>query len=88
MRIAVLFGMAWTSLCLFYGSASGSGAFAEDVAFMEEHTPIVLLKDGDAAVAVAPDYQGRVMTSTYDGKAGPSFGWINRPVIEKGAPFG
>ena len=84
MRIAVLLGMAWTSQCLFPGLASGSGAFAEDVAFMEEHTPIVLLKDGDAAVAVAPDYQGRVMTSTYDGKAGPSFGWINRPVIEKG----
>jgi hypothetical protein len=51
---------------------------------MKEHTPIILLKDGDAAVAVAPDYQGRVMTSTFDRKAGPSFGWINRPVIEKG----
>lgn len=51
---------------------------------MKKHTPIVTLKDGDAAVAVAPDYQGRVMTSTYDYKAGPSFGWINRPVIERG----
>lgn len=51
---------------------------------MKAHTPIVLLQDGDAAVAVAPDYQGRVMTSTYDLKEGPSFGWINRPVIEKG----
>ncbi len=40
--------------------------------------------DGDAAVAVAPAYQGRVMTSTFDRKSGPSFGWINRPVIEKG----
>jgi hypothetical protein len=51
---------------------------------MKEHTPIVLLHRGDAAVAVAPDYQGRVMTSTFDRNAGPSFGWINRPVIEKG----
>ena len=51
---------------------------------MKKHTPIILLKDGDAAVAVAPDYQGRVMTSTFDDKMGPSFGWINRPVIEKG----
>jgi hypothetical protein len=24
------------------------------------------------------------MTSTFDGQTGPSFGWINRPVIEKG----
>lgn len=65
-------------------STTGSGPFADDVAFMQQHTPIVLLKDGDAAVAVAPDYQGRVMTSTYDRNEGPSFGWINRPVIEKG----
>ncbi|MGJ8654630.1 MAG: DUF6786 family protein [Opitutaceae bacterium] len=65
------------------GGANG-GAYADDVAFMKKHTPIVLLKDGDASVALAPDYQGRVMTSSYDGKAGPSFGWINRPVIEKG----
>ncbi len=65
-------------------SMSGDGAFADDVAFMKKHTSIVTLKDGNAAVAVAPDYQGRVMTSTYDRKSGPSFGWINRPVIEKG----
>ena len=65
-------------------SNTGSGPFADDVNFMKEHTPIVLLKDGDAAVAIAPDYQGRVMTSTFDHNEGPSFGWINRPVIEKG----
>ena len=58
--------------------------FSDDLAFMKEHTDIVLLHSGDAAVAVAPAYQGRVMTSTFDHKAGPSFGWINRPVIEKG----
>jgi len=58
--------------------------FANDLAFMQKHTDIVLLQNGDAAVAVAPAYQGRVMTSTFDQKAGPSFGWINRPVIEKG----
>ena len=64
--------------------ASAGEKFADDVAFMEEHTPIVLLHRDDAAVAVAPAYQGRVMTSTFDRKFGPSFGWINRPVIEKG----
>ncbi len=76
------------ALSLFSGCAktgmAESGEFADDVAFMNRHTPIVLLEDGDASVAVAPDYQGRVMTSTFDRKAGPSFGWINRPVIEKG----
>ena len=63
---------------------SESQTFADDLKFMKQHTDIVLLKDADAAVAIAPAYQGRVMTSTFDQKNGPSFGWINRPVIEKG----
>lgn len=85
-RIAVGLVMVTAALCLFAGcaSVSGRGEFADDVKFMKKHTPIVLLKGEDAAVAVAPDYQGRVMTSTYDRKTGPSFGWINRPVIQKG----
>lgn len=65
-------------------AVEAAGAFAEDTTFMQAHTDIVLLKDGDAAVAIAPAYQGRVMTSTFDQKTGPSFGWINRPVIERG----
>lgn len=85
-RILSEIGTSGIALYLLCGCASesGTGEFADDVAFMEQHTPIVLLQDGEAAVAVAPDYQGRVMTSTYDSEAGPSFGWINRPVIEKG----
>lgn len=58
--------------------------FSDDVFFMKEHTPLVLLQNNNASVAIAPAYQGRVMTSTFDQKTGPSFGWINRPVIEKG----
>jgi len=65
-------------------TAPVAGGFAEDEAFMREHTELVVLEKGDAAVAVAPAYQGRVMTSTFDRDSGPSFGWINRPVIEKG----
>ena len=71
-------------MSVFGGLVYAGDKFADDVAFMKKHTQIVLLQDGDAAVAVAPAYQGRVMTSTFDDKAGPSFGWINRPVIEKG----
>ena len=69
---------------VFAETTSPPGAFASDQAFLEKHTDAVLLKKGDAAVSVVPAYQGRVMTSTFDGKSGPSFGWINRPVIEKG----
>lgn len=60
------------------------GAFASDEVFLKKHSDAVTLTNGDAAVIVAPIFQGRVMTSTYDKKSGPSFGWINRPVIEKG----
>ncbi|NNE00901.1 MAG: hypothetical protein HKN47_26600 [Pirellulaceae bacterium] len=84
IRQAVGLGLVATILCLFSGSASASDGFADDVSFMKKHTQIVVLQDGDAAVAVAPAYQGRVMTSTFDREAGPSFGWINRPVIQKG----
>ncbi len=66
------------------GCTSMNGGFCEDVAFMAAHTQIVLLQDGAAAVAVAPAYQGRVMTSAVDCEKGAGFGWINRPVIAKG----
>ena len=76
--------------CLFLSqsmhaqTSEKTSSFADDEAFLKEHTELVVLKKGESAVAVAPAYQGRVMTSTYDYESGPSFGWINRPVIEKG----
>ena len=76
--------LAFMSGCQQDNAPAASGPFASDLAFMKAHTDVVVLKDGDSAVAVAPAYQGRVMTSTYDRQDGPSFGWINRPVIEKG----
>jgi hypothetical protein len=83
-RITPGSGIAGFVLCLFSGWVSADEKFADDVAFLNKHTQVVLLHDGHAAVAVAPAYQGRVMTSTFHRKTGPSFGWINRPVIEKG----
>ena len=65
-------------------ASSATAGFADDESFLKAHTDIVVLSRGDAAVALAPAYQGRVMTSTFDRATGPSFGWINRPVIEKG----
>jgi hypothetical protein len=57
--------------------------FKDDVAFLEKHTGVVILtdKEGVALVAVNPDLQGRVMTSTAGGPDGPSFGWINRELL-------
>jgi hypothetical protein len=57
--------------------------FKDDVAFLKQHTQAVVLTDeaGSAQVAVNPDLQGRVMTSTAGGPDGLSFGWINRELL-------
>ncbi len=52
--------------------------------FLRKHTRIIELRNKKAAVAIAPDWQGRVMTSTQDGDNGLSFGWINRELIASG----
>jgi hypothetical protein len=67
-------------------TASRPPTFGEDVAFLRAYTPVVLLRspDGQAQIAVAPAYQGRVMTSTAAGDAGMSFGYLHRPVIALG----
>lgn len=71
---------------VFLGAAPvGAETFADAVAFLKKHTSVVVLADPTGArVAVCPDLQGRVMTSTSGGDTGPSFGWINRGLLESG----
>ena len=66
--------------------ASAATTFGEDLAFLSEHTGIVVLSDstGRAKVAVGSVMQGRVLTSTAQGDDGLSFGWINRDLIASG----
>ena len=60
--------------------------FKDDIAFLKQHTQAVVLTDeaGLAQAAVAPDLQGRVLTSTAGGPDGASFGWINRELLASG----
>jgi len=58
--------------------------FTKDIDFLKKHTDIVVLKNNKSAVAVAPMFQGRVMTSATNATSGNGFGWINKKVIEKG----
>ncbi|MBI3855473.1 MAG: hypothetical protein HY293_07255 [Planctomycetes bacterium] len=58
-----------------------------DVAFLNRHTNVVILtseRTSDARIAVCPELQGRVMTSTATGSGGLSFGWLNRELIASG----
>ena len=60
--------------------------FKDDAMFLKAHTKAFILtaRDNRAQVAVNPDLQGRVMTSTADGPDGLSFGWINRDLLASG----
>jgi hypothetical protein len=60
--------------------------FGDDLAFLRKHSDLVILSDRErtARVIVAPQYQGRVMTSTASGDHGASFGYIHRENIERG----
>jgi len=63
----------------------GPTPFSKDVDFLRMHTEVVVLTGADGAeVAIAPAYQGRVMTSTTGGEKAPSFGWIGRAAVESG----
>lgn len=66
-----------------------AASFQDDVAFLQKHTEVIVLRssDGRAQLAVVPAWQGRVMTSTDGGAAGPSYGWINRNLIAARKPL-
>ena len=75
MHSAALFGL----FALMTGAPHG---FDDDLAFLKQHTEVVVLGDATGArVAVVPAWQGRVVTSTVGGPAAPSYGWINRELV-------
>jgi hypothetical protein len=60
--------------------------FASDLAFLRSHTsPLVLGEAPGPQIVVAPEYQGRVLTSTVGGDGAPSFGWLGRAAISSRA---
>ena len=66
------------------GHSLAASTYQEDVAFLKKHTEIIELASGSARIAIAPAWQGRVMTSTATGPDGVGFGWINPEVVAAG----
>ncbi|WP_236970289.1 DUF6786 family protein [Membranihabitans marinus] len=63
------------------------GSFGYDHEFLSKYYNqlITLYSDnGQAAIILSPELQGRVMTSTLEGKSGRSFGWLNYDLIQSG----
>ena len=67
-------------------NAEGELNFGQDVEFLKKHVNTIVLQDesGQSQVAVVPQYQGRVMTSSAAGGDGVSFGWLNYEHIQSG----
>jgi len=84
--IGVLLVLGMAAGCATIGSPKAGHTFGSDMKFLKQHTDVVVLSDasGKAQVAVVPQMQGRVMTSSANGAKGQSFGWINRELIASG----
>lgn len=82
----VLFILVLAAGCSKTAKAPEGVLFKDDAMFLKAHTKAFILtaRDNRAQVAVNPDIQGRVMTSTADGPNGLSFGWINRELLASG----
>ncbi len=59
------------------------GSFGFDLEILKNHHEIVILHDSlnKSMVVVSPLWQGRVMTSSFNGNNGISLGWINHELI-------
>ena len=82
--VAVVVLACLSAGCAMMGGPGGN--FGKDVDLLEKHTDVVLLSDssGKGLVAVLPKMQGRVMTSSANGREGQSYGWINYELIASG----
>ncbi|GEM_PF-44931 len=88
-RLTFRFNVFRASLLVIISTGAhlcSAATFRDDVEFLRAHTDVVVLSDatGHAQVALAPRWQGRVLTSAADGADGFSFGWLNRELISAG----
>ncbi len=62
------------------------GTYGYDLSFLNSYKETVVLSDGQgmSQVLIIPGWQARVMTSTANGPAGFSYGWINYKLIRSG----
>lgn len=86
MGFLAAFGVLVVAGCADVDPQAQKQTFGSDLEFLQKHCEVVVLTDrsGKGQVAVIPQMQGRVMTSTAGGTDGMSFGWINQELIASG----
>jgi hypothetical protein len=66
------------------GNGEVQMSYRQAVAFLKSYTDVVeLSNEKGGRLAVCPEWQGRVMTSSCDGSEGQSFGFLHREYIER-----
>jgi len=60
------------------------GTFGYDIKFLNKYQDNIMLQKDSSMVVICPAYQGRVMTSSSNGKNGLSYGWLNYELIKSG----
>ncbi|MFY0687485.1 MAG: hypothetical protein JXQ90_09985 [Cyclobacteriaceae bacterium] len=55
--------------------------YQSDVAKLSQYTAVIELVDGESRIAIAPAFQGKVLTSTHDGQS--SNGWLDRKTFDQ-----
>ncbi|HDR50226.1 MAG TPA: hypothetical protein ENN90_01200, partial [Mariniphaga anaerophila] len=60
------------------------GTYGYDVNLIRDFPDALELHNGDSRLLFSVKYHGRVMTSSSNGYAGRSYGWINHDLIESG----
>ena len=79
MKTSPVRNLLLSSALLFTASTASAASFGKDITFLKKHTEVIVLRDkaGSAQVALAPSrpralapaWQGRVMTSTAGGNS-------------------
>ncbi|MBK1880225.1 DUF6786 family protein [Pelagicoccus mobilis] len=78
--------MSMCIISLLTSCGVGTGTrYGEDLELLKLKTAVVELvaNEGRARVMVVPEYQGRVITSTFSGELGVSNGWVNRAALDE-----
>jgi uncharacterized protein DUF6786 len=82
-HVKVISGIIVTKLMdnIFISPEYTKGEYGYDLEFLKKHLDPLELVNGDSRLVIAPEYHGRVMTSSSLGLKGVSYGWINYELI-------
>ncbi|MCG8514157.1 MAG: hypothetical protein MI740_08450, partial [Halanaerobiales bacterium] len=73
-------------ICVSCSTNNKEESYQHHVKLLKQHTEIIeLISDNEQSrLVVAPEFQGRVITSTNSGVNGTSLGWLNTDELKTG----